>query len=74
MIESDNMDNKENNFEHIINNQPEESMMIQNIEETPEQLQESVAESSSTFSNETSFNEENTKNRLFAPVFSQAGA
>ena len=54
------MDNKENNFEHIINNQPEESMMIQNIEETPEQLQESVAESSSTFSNETSFNEENT--------------
>ena len=35
------MDNKENNFEHIINNQPEESMMIQNIEETPEQLQES---------------------------------
>ena len=60
MIESDNMNNKENNFEHIINSQPEDSMMIQNIEETPEQLQESVTESSSTFSNETSFNEENT--------------
>ena len=54
------MDNKENNFEHIINNQPEDSMMIQNIEETPEQLQESVIESSNTFSNEMSFNEENT--------------
>lgn len=54
------MNNKENNFEHIINNQSDDSMMIQNIEETPEQLQESVTESSSTFSNETSFNEENT--------------